>query len=498
MSTIALLAIAAGGIGLLLLLIIRFKVHAFLALLIVSVLVGLAAGLPLATIPATEDQPEQLGIIPAIVAGMGGTLGTVAILVALGAMLGKIIELSGGAESLAGRFTKILGPKRIAGALTAAALVLAIPVFFDVGFIVLVPIIYGFAKLAGVNPVKFGLPIAGIMLAVHVSIPPHPGIVGGAALLGADLGWITLIGLAVAVPLGVLSHFVSKWLNRRDFPMLAATAEAFRSFGAERDDLGGRGGGNGGGGAGGSSRGLTPTGATSVLTKTEAPPSAGMIVGLILTPLVMIGLGTVGATLLPAGDPVRDVLGFIGSPIFALLVTVLLAGYLLGTRRGWSAAHLAEVSESALGPAAVVILVTGAGGAFAKILTESGIGTALSESLLATGLPLLVLAFLVSLALRAAQGSATVAILTTSGLLAASVAEGGYTPLQIALLALAIAFGALGLSHVNDSGFWVVTRYLGLSVRDGLRSWTILTTVLGLAGFLLVSVAWGIVSAIGA
>jgi GntP family gluconate:H+ symporter len=495
MSTIALLAIAAGGIGLLLLLIIRFKVHAFLALLIVSVLVGLAAGLPLATIPATDDQPEQLGIIPAIIAGMGGTLGSVAILVALGAMLGKIIELSGGAESLAGRFTKILGPKRIAGALTAAALVLAIPVFFDVGFIVLVPIIYGFAKLADVDPVKFGLPIAGIMLAVHVSIPPHPGIVGGAALLGADLGWITLIGLAITIPLGVLSHFMSKWLNRRDYPMLAATAEAFHAFGAER--AGNDGNGGTGGSRGGSRGGLTPTGATALLTRTEAPPSAGMIVGLIVTPLVMIGLGTVGATVLPAGDPVRDVLGFIGAPIFALLVTVLLAGYLLGTRRGWSAAHLAEVFESALGPAAVVILVTGAGGSFAKILTESGIGTALSETLLATGLPLLVLAFLVSLALRAAQGSATVAILTTAGLLAASITEGGYSTVQVALLALAIAFGALGLSHVNDSGFWVVTRYLGLSVRDGLRSWTLLTTTLGIAGFVLVAVVWSIVSAVG-
>ncbi|WP_127793949.1 GntP family transporter [Agromyces sp. LHK192] len=488
MSTIALLAIAAGGIALLLLLIIRFKVHAFLALLIVSILVGLAAGLPLATIPATDDAPEKLGIIPAIIAGMGGTLGSVALLVALGAMLGKIIEISGGAESLAGRFTKILGPKRIAAALTAAALVLAIPVFFDVGFIVLVPIIYGFAKLAGVDPVKYGLPIAGIMLAVHVSIPPHPGIVGGAALLGADLGWITLIGLAITIPLGVLAHFASKWFNRIDYPMLPATAASFEAFGS--GDRTGLGGGTGGGASG--------SGTTATMLRTEAPPSAGMIVTLILIPLVMIGLGTLGATLLPAGDPARDVLGFIGAPMFALLVTVLLAGFLLGTRRGWSAAHLAEVSESALGPAAVVILVTGAGGAFARILTESGIGAALSESLLATGLPLLLLAFLVSLALRAAQGSATVAILTTSGLLAATIADGGFSAVQVALLALAIAFGALGLSHVNDSGFWVVTRYLGLSVKDGLRSWTLLTTILGLAGFALVAVAWGIVAAVGA
>lgn len=476
MSTPVLLAIGIGGILLLLLLIVRFKVNAFLALLITSILVGLAAGIPLATVPATDDSPERLGIIPAIIAGMGGTLGSVAILVALGAMLGRIIELSGGASSLAGRFTKLLGPRRVSGALTAAALVLAIPVFFDVGFIILVPIIYGFSHAAGLNPVKFGLPIAGIMLAVHVAVPPHPGVVGGAALLGADVGWLTLLGILIALPLGVISHFFSKWLNRRDFPMLASTKEMFDSFGGADAPV---------------------TTMTGTSTRTVAPPSAAMVLTLIITPLAMIGLGTTAATILPAGDPIRNVLGFVGAPIFALLVTVLLAGYFLGVRKGWSRAHLSEVFESALPPAAIVILVTGAGGAFARILTESGIGTALADTLLATGLPIMLLAFLVSLALRAAQGSATVAILTTAGLLSEAVVDGGYSSLQVVAITLAIAFGALGLSHVNDSGFWVVTRYLGLSVADGLRSWTVLTTVLGLAGFAGASIVWAVVSATG-
>ena len=474
MSVPILLAIGIGGILLLLLLVVRFKVNAFLALLITSLLVGLAAGVPLATIPATADTPERLGIIPAILAGMGGTLGSVAILVALGSMLGRIIELSGGASSLAGRFTKLLGPRRVSGALTAAALVLAIPVFFDVGFITLVPIIYGFSQAAGLNPVNFGLPIAGIMLAVHVAVPPHPGIVGGAALLGADIGMLTLLGLAIALPLGVLAHFVSKFLNRKDFPMLAATKAAFEKFGPA-EDLG---------------NAAAEAGAPK---RTEAAPSAGMILGLIITPLVMIGLGTTAATVLPAGSPARNILGFVGAPMFALLVTLLLAAFFLGIRRGWTRAHISDVFESALPPAAIVILVTGAGGAFARILTESGIGSALSDTLLATGLPIILLAFLVSLAIRAAQGSATVAILTASGLLAQTVASGGYSPLQVVVIALSIAFGALGLSHVNDSGFWVVTRYLGLSVGDGLRSWTVLTTVLGLAGFLLTALVWVLV-----
>ncbi|MEZ3157936.1 GntP family transporter [Microbacterium sp. BWR-S6Y] len=475
MSTPVLLAIGVGGILLLLLLIIRLKLNAFLALLIVSIIVGLAAGLPLATVPATEDTPEKLGVVPAIVAGLGSTLGSIAILITLGAMLGRIIELSGGASSLAGRFTEILGPKRVGAALTGAALVLAIPVFFDVGFIILVPIVYGFAQAAGLKPLRFGLPVAGIMLAVHVSVPPHPGVVGGAALLGADIGWLTIVGIVIAIPLAFVSHLLANRLTRREVAMLASTKEMFEQAG----------------------RNGVQTTVTGTVTSTVAPPSAGMVLTLIVTPLVMIGIGTTAATVLPSGDPVRNIAQFIGAPLFALLVTVLLAIYFLGVRRKWGRDKISDVLESALPPTAAIILVSGAGGAFARVLTESGIGSALSSVLLQTGLPVLVLAFVVSLALRAAQGSATVAILTTAGLLADTVADGGYSMLQIVAITLAIAFGALGLSHVNDSGFWVVTRYLGLSVGDGLRTWTVLTTVLGLCGFALVGVFWGIATAVG-
>ena len=475
MSTPVLLAIGVGGILLLLLLIIRLKLNAFLALLIVSIIVGLAAGLPLATVPATEDTPEKLGVVPAIVAGLGSTLGSIAILITLGAMLGRIIELSGGASSLAGRFTEILGPKRVGAALTGAALVLAIPVFFDVGFIILVPIVYGFAQAAGLKPLRFGRPVAGIMLAVHVSVPPHPGVVGGAALLGADIGWLTIVGILIAIPLAFVSHLLSKRLTRREFDMLASTEEMFEQAG----------------------RGGVQTTVTGTVTSTIAPPSAGMVLTLIVTPLIMIGIGTTAATVLPSGDPVRNIAQFIGAPLFALLVTVLLAIYFLGVRRKWGRDKISDVLESALPPTAAIILVSGAGGAFARVLTESGIGSALSSVLLQTGLPVLVLAFVVSLALRAAQGSATVAILTTAGLLTDTVANGGFSMLQIVAITLAIAFGALGLSHVNDSGFWVVTRYLGLSVGDGLRTWTVLTTVLGVCGFALVAVFWGIATAVG-
>lgn len=465
----ALIAIGVAGLALLLLLIIRFKMQAFYALILVSIVVGLAAGLPMTTIPATDSSPEQLGIIQAIIAGVGGTLGSVAVLVALGSMLGKIIELSGGAESLAGRFTSWLGPKRVGIALVIAAGILAIPVFFDAGFIILVPIIFAFAKVAGLNPIKFGLPVAGIMLAVHVAVPPHPGIVGGSTILGADIGWVTIFSLLVSIPLGALAYVTAKALNRREYAMIEATKEMFDSFGTD-----------------------TPS-ANAGLRDGEKAPSAFTVLGLILLPLALIMMGTAVAPIFEKGTFWNSFLSMVGQPIFALMVAIAAAMFFLGVRRGWSAAKLGEVMESALPAAAVIILVTGAGGAFGRILTETGIGGAVAELLAGSGMPLMLAAFLISLIMRAAQGSATVAITTTAGLMLPAVAVLGLDPIHVSLVALAIGYGGLGLSHVNDSGFWVVTRYLGLSVKDGLRTWTPLTTVLGVAGFLLTWLIYGLI-----
>ncbi|WP_413455182.1 GntP family transporter [Glutamicibacter sp. FR1] len=455
-----LLLIAVAGVALLLLGVIKFKMPAFIVLLLVSILVALAAGIPI---------QEVAGLVTT---GMGGTLGSVAVLVGLGAMLGKVIEISGGAQVLSTRFTALFGPRRVIAALTTAAFLLAIPVFFDVGFIVLVPIIYGFAKALGVSPVKIGLPVGAIMLAIHVVVPPHPGVVGGAEILGADIGWATILGLAFCAPLGVLSYFAAKRINRREIPMLAETAEQFESFGTAEGDDG------------------------AVATKTKAPTSS-MVISMILLPIVMIMLGTVGGSLVPAESTAANFLGFIGSPSVALLVTVLVSYYLLGVRSGWSSEQTGKVMDSALAPAAIVILVTGAGGVFGKVLTESGIGTVLAESLAEAGLPIIVMAFVLAAILRASQGSATVAIITTTGLLAAAVEAGGYSTVQTALILASVGFGAFGLSHVNDSGFWIVTRFLGLSVADGLRTWTVLTTVLGVAGFALTAITYAIITAAG-
>jgi len=465
LGTPLLLTIAVAGVALLLLMIIRFKIQAFVALLTVSILVAVAAQIPL------KD------VFTVVAAGVGGTMGKVALLIALGAILGRMIEVSGGVQSLADHFTAKLGARRVAVALTAVGFLVAIPVFFEVGIIVLVPVVYAFAKIANVHPVKFGLPMAGIMLAIHVAVPPHPGIVAGAGVLGADIGLIALISLTICVPLGFLSYWVASIMNRKDYDLLPTVKAQVDEFG---------------------SASLVRVGHEGPGSKAMAPPRPGLIIFLIATPIVLILLGTVGTLVIDKNNFWYGVSAFVGNPVFALLVAVALCFFLLAVRRRWSLTETGEIFEGALPPIASILMVVAAGGVFGSVLQVSGIGKALSESLDTLGVPLLLLGFIISLALRAAQGSATVAIVTTAGLLSSAVAGGGYTPAQIAVIVIAIGFGALGLSHVTDAGFWVVVRYYGLTVADGLKTWTVLTTVLGLAGFALTFVAWILVGGLGA
>ncbi|EJO8359606.1 GntP family transporter [Escherichia coli] len=454
MSTITLLCIALAGVIMLLLLVIKAKVQPFVALLLVSLLVALAAGIP----------AGEVGKV--MIAGMGGVLGSVTIIIGLGAMLGRMIEHSGGAESLANYFSRKLGDKRTIAALTLAAFFLGIPVFFDVGFIILAPIIYGFAKVAKISPLKFGLPVAGIMLTVHVAVPPHPGPVAAAGLLHADIGWLTIIGIAISIPVGIVGYFAAKIINTRQYAMSVEVLEQMQLAPASEE------------------------GATKLSDKIN-PPGVALVTSLIVIPIAIIMAGTVSATLMPPSHPLLGTLQLIGSPMVALMITLVLAFWLLALRRGWSLQHTSDIMGSALPTAAVVILVTGAGGVFGKVLVESGVGKALANMLQMIDLPLLPAAFIISLALRASQGSATVAILTTGGLLSEAVM--GLNPIQCVLVTLAACFGGLGASHINDSGFWIVTKYLGLSVADGLKTWTVLTTILGFTGFLITWCVWAVI-----
>lgn len=448
MSTTLLLSIALVSVILLLLLVIKAKVHPFIALLIASLFVAITTGIP------AEN------IMKVILGGMGSLLGSIAAIIVLGAILGAIIETSGGADRLANRFARLCGPQRMVAALTTVAFILGLPVFFDVGFIIVVPLIYGFTKVMRVSPLKFGLPMAGMMLMVHVTVPTHPGPAAAAGLLNADLGWLMMIGIALSIPTGIVGYFVARVLNRKKYHLSVQVLEQLQ---------------------------LTePSGQTTPDSNKEAP-GALLISGLIVLPILLIMLGTLLPPHLTPGSLPLQILTLVGSPAVALLITLALAAWLLGLRRGWTTEKLETLSNNAISTAAGVILVSGAGGAFGKVLVESGVGKALAGSLQTIHLPLIPAAFILSLALRASQGSATVAIVTTCGLLSTAVT--GLGEMQLVLVALSACFGALGLSHVNDSGFWVVTRYLGLSVADGLRSWTVLTTLMGLCGFAL---TWGV------
>ncbi|WP_205856068.1 SLC13 family permease [Phytoactinopolyspora endophytica] len=490
-------AIAVAAIALLLFLVMKLKLPAFIALLLVAVATAIATGMQL-------DE-----IIPTVIDGMGGTLGNVALLVGLGAMLGSVIEKTGGAEALAERFIQKLGRERVGPALLLASAIVAIPIFFDVGFIVLLPIMFSFAKAAGHrSPVFVGVPIAGLMVYIHNTVPPHPGVTGSSTLLGADIGLVTILGILISAPLGVLAYYTGKRItSRREFPIEAVVRERFDQT-VERDDDEARGGASSRGGAGGGSSsgpgaagggpsstdGMMGGTAVAVATGQRTKPGPGAVATMILLPIVLIAIGTVGGLRLDEDTDAARVVSLIGQPAFALLVALTLAVYVLGSRHGWGRQELGDMMNASLGPAAIVVFVTGAGGVFATVLTESGIGETVSDLLVDSGVPILLMAFLLATVFKVAQGSGTVATLASAGLLQSAIAQGDYSSMQIALIVLAVGCGSVALSHINDSGFWIASRFLGLSVADGLRTWTVLTTVLGWAGMIIITALWLLVS----
>ncbi|MEV0699898.1 GntP family transporter [Saccharopolyspora sp. NPDC050389] len=464
MSPAVLLGIGAVGMALLLFLVLKAKVQPFVALLVVSTGVALAGGVP----------PAEL--VDTIEKGMGSTLGHVAIIIALGAMVGRIIELSGGANALAHTLIERFGERRTPLALAVAGFILGIPVFFEVGLIILMPLAYGVTRSARKPLLVYALPMGAAMLTVHAFLPPHPGAVAAAKQIGSDLGWILLLGLPITAVVVGIGYLVSNRLTRKEYPMSPdVRAEVYGS-----PDLPPHGSGGGSG----------SVATVQAEAKTERAPSFRMIVALILTPILLILAGTVGQLTLPAGSVLRETLTVVGAPMVALLIALVLSAWLLGIRRGWSHAHVAEVMGSALPPVAMVILVAGAGGVFGKVLVTTGIGDAVADLLQSTGLPLLVLAFAMTLLLRGAQGSATVALVTTAGLITPLMQGLDLSAGRLALVSLAMGAGALGLSHVNDAGYWMFAKLVGLEVGSALRTWTVLTTVMGLTGFALTAAVW--------
>lgn len=481
MTTTTLVLLGLASVAAILALIIKAKAHPFLALLIVSLGLALVAGIPL----------EE--VVPVLTEGMGKTLGSVALIVTLGAMLGRIVETSGGADVLAKRMLAAFGPSRAPWALGVASFLFGIPVFVDVALIVLVPIVLSVGRRLGGNMLTFALPTVMALLTVHVILPPHPGIVGGAEIMGADVGMVLLLGLVPAILMWLFTQIGSGFIARRLFsPIPVPQGAEGAGEGRSRAASDGADSGDGAHEAG-DSRDLTATHSSPVV---ENPPRVGTVLAMIATPLVLIMAQTVTALVLPEGNPVRGFFALVGASPMALLIGVVLAAVFLGYRRGWGLGQAEEVINSSLPPIAAVILITGAGGTFGHVLSETGVAGAVADVLAGSGLPIIVLAWLMTALIRAAQGSATVAVLTASPLIAPLAAQSGLEPLQVALVTVTIGIGSMALSHVNDSLFWVWSRYFQVPAGTALRSYTVMTAATSLVGFGVVSAMWPLVSAI--
>ena len=451
-----LLGIAAAAIAVLLFLIMKLRVHAFLALVTVSLATAFATG-----IPAQE-------IIPTLTSGFGTTLASVALLVGFGAMLGRLVEVSGGAQSLTDALINRFGEQRAPLALGVASLIFGFPIFFDAGFVVMVPIIFAVARRLGGGILIYALPAAGAFSVMHIYVPPHPGPVAASGLLGAEVGLVVMLGLLVAIPTWYLtSYLYGLWAGKR---LVLPVPEILTGHKEGEED-----------------------------ERDENPPSAGTVMGLLLLPLVLIFLDTGLNTAGEAGWVDSDAAWFnvartIGATPVALLITVFVASYVLGTRRGRGKDVIEKLLDTALGPVCAIILITGAGGMFGGVLRASGIGDALSDGLSDIGLPVIVAAFIIATALRVAQGSATVALTAAAGLVQPVVLGGDYNSVQVASIVLALAAGSVMASHVNDSGFWLVGRFLGMDVKTTLKTWTVMETGIGLVGFGLASLIFALAS----
>lgn len=441
-----LLSVAGGAIVLLLVLIMRFKVHAFVALTLVSLITALATGV-------TYDQ-----VIPTLLSGFGATLASVALLVGLGAMIGRILEMTGGAKVLADTLINRFGPHRAPMALGVASLMFGFPIFFDAGLIVMLPIIFSVAKQFGGSVLKYALPSAGAFAVMHAFLPPHPGPVAASELLGANIGLLTVVGLLVAIPTWYIGAYLfGLWAGKKFEIPLPATYVADEQV------------------------------------KHTNAPSFGQVISVLLLPLALIfmdtGLNTLGAMgIVDKSAHWVNILRMVGKTPVALLITVMYSLWMFRLTQG--KVQLEKFCNDALGPVCAVILVTGAGGMFGGVLRASGIGAALADVLSDTGMPVILAAFLVATALRVAQGSATVALTTTAALMAPTVAATtGLSELDLTFIVIAIAGGSTVLSHFNDSGFWLVGRFLGMDEKTTLKTWTVMETLLGTVSFTIVALA---------
>jgi len=425
------------GLIILLVLIIKFKVQAMIAILLGAISIGLIAGMP------TAD------IVTAVNDGIGNTLKGIALLVGLGSMFGAILEISGGAQTLAVTMVKWFGDQKAAWALGITGLVIAMPVFFDAGLIILIPLAFSLAKRTNRSSLYYAIPLLAGLAVGHAFIPPTPGPILVATMLEVDLGWVILVGVFC----GIFSMIVAgpiwgAYCGKKYFISIPEHI-------ANQEDY-----------------------------DESKLPNFWSIVGIILIPLVLIILDSVSGVV-PALSSIQPIFAFLGEPFVALLIATIAAMLILGIRHGYSMEELEKIMTKSLEPTGMILLVTACGGVLRYVLQYSGLGDVIGNAVSSMSLPLVVLAFIIAALVRICVGSATVAMTMAAGIVASIPGISNMSPLYLACTTAAVAGGATVCSHFNDSGFWLVKSLVGMDEKTTLKTWTIMETLVGTTGFVI-------------
>ena len=436
LDTTRLVIAAIIGLALLLVLIIKFKVHAMLSILIGAIAIGLIAGMPFEEIVTAVDD------------GIGNTLKGIALLVGLGSMFGAILEASGGAQTLAVTMVKKFGDEKAAWALGITGLVISIPVFFDAGLIILIPLAFSLAKRTKKSSLFYAIPLLAGLAVGHAFIPPTPGPVLVATMLNVELGWVILVGVCCGFFAMIVAGPVWGAICGKKFYVPVPDQIA------NQEDI-----------------------------DESKLPSFASVVTIIMIPLVLIILKSV-AGVVPALAGVAPLFNFLGQPFAALLIATLAAMFILGTRHGYTMPELEKILTKSLEPTGLILLVTACCGVLRYILQYSGLGEIIGNAVASINLPIVVVAFLVAALVRICVGSATVAMTMAAGIVAAMPEIASLSPMYLACVVAAVAGGATVCSHFNDSGFWLVRSLIGLDEKTTLKTWTIMETLVGGTGFI--------------
>jgi GntP family gluconate:H+ symporter len=431
-----LLLFALGAVIALIVLIAHFKWHPFIALIVISLVMGVSAGMP----PGDAVKSFQDGV--------GGTLGFIAVVVGLGTMLGKMMAESGAATRIATTLVDLFGVPRVHWAIMFVAFIVGIPVFFQVGFVLLIPLVFTIARRTGISLIKIGIPLVAGLSVVHGMLPPHPAAMLAVGLYKADVGRTILYGLLVGIPTAALAGPIfGAWIS----PRIVLPAE--NPVAAQLDRASG---------------------------EIQEMPGFGISVFTVLIPVILMLLASAADLALDSANSARSTLHFIGQPIVALLLALLFSFWSLGRARHFTRAEVMKFCNDCLAPTATILLVIGAGGGFNQVLVQSGVGRAIADVAIGSHASPLLLAWIVAALIRVATGSATVAMTTAAGIVAPIAMATPGTNAE--LLVLATGAGALVLSHVNDAGFWLIKEFFNMTVPQTLKTWTVAETIIGVAG----------------